>query len=169
MFGMVPTHRLQHQIDVADLGGKIARGVVDDLVGAERADEIEFCRAGGGDDIGAARLGDLHRQVADAAGRRMDQHALARLQAAMADKALPGGQSGQRQCGADCGRCLRLRRDFIGRRRGEFRIGRGLLGEARHAEHCVADLEATVTPAPSASTVPEISQPRVKGGSPSYG
>lgn len=81
----------------------------------------------------------------DAAGRSMDQHALAALQAAMADKALPGGQTGQRQrAGMIVVNALRLRCDFIGRGHSELRIGRGLLGKTRHAEHGVTDPEAAI-------------------------
>ena len=56
-----------------------------------------FAGAGCGHDMGAARLGDLHGEMADAAGRGMDQRALSLLQAADLDEALPGGEAGQRQ------------------------------------------------------------------------
>lgn len=80
LVGMVAADRIQYQIDIADFPREIILGVVDHLVGAERADEIRFARAGRGNDIGAARLGDLHRQMADATCTGMDQRALARLQ-----------------------------------------------------------------------------------------
>ena len=40
-------------------------------------------------DLGADALGDLRRGDADAAAGRVDQHALARLQAAVADQRPP--------------------------------------------------------------------------------
>ena len=53
-------------------------GVVDDVVGAEGADQVDLRRAAHAGDLGAERLGDLHRERADAAGRADDQHLLPR-------------------------------------------------------------------------------------------
>ena len=38
-----------------------------------------LARASGGNHFGPQRVGDLHRGLADAAGRRMDQHSFSRL------------------------------------------------------------------------------------------
>ncbi|KAB8111204.1 hypothetical protein EE612_048780, partial [Oryza sativa] len=59
--------------------GAVRGGVVERLVGAELAgDEGEVARAAGGRDAVAAQPGELHREVADAAGRRGDQDVLGR-------------------------------------------------------------------------------------------
>jgi hypothetical protein len=50
---------------------------------------------GGGrraDDVRAARLGDLHRDMPHAAGRRVHQYPLSRLYLSGVDERLPGGQ-----------------------------------------------------------------------------
>ncbi len=80
--------------DVVDRGAPAVVAVRDDVVGAEAADEVRLGRVGDGahDPPGAARPGQLHGQMADAARRRGDQRRLAglgpgRLQGAEGDQA----------------------------------------------------------------------------------
>ncbi|MET8350581.1 hypothetical protein [Micromonospora sp. NPDC005206] len=47
----------------------------------------------------AARLGDLHGEVADAARGRVNQYALARLDVGDIDQGLPRGEPGEPQTG----------------------------------------------------------------------
>jgi len=75
----VAAEGVEDHVEVAELGDGVG-GVVDRLVGAEAAQEVEVAGAGGGEDVGAEVLGDLDRQRADAAGAGVDQHALAALQ-----------------------------------------------------------------------------------------
>ncbi len=53
------------------------------MVGAlGEADRAFFVGAGGGDDLGAIKLGDLDRRQADPAGGAMDQHPVDRFEPA---------------------------------------------------------------------------------------
>ena len=88
--------------------------VVDDVVGAERAHQLDVARAAHAGDFGAVVLGDLHGERADAAGRAVDQHLLSRLDLALVAQAL--------QCGD--------RRDRHGRSLLERHVG-GLQRDAR--------------------------------------
>jgi hypothetical protein len=54
--------------------------------------------AGGVDDIRAACLGDLHGEIADPAGRRVDKHALPGADGGHAHERLPGGERRHWQC-----------------------------------------------------------------------
>ena len=56
--------------------GEVVAGVVDDVVGAERADQVDLGGAAHAGDLGAERLGDLHGERADASRRADDQHLL---------------------------------------------------------------------------------------------
>ena len=53
--------------------------------------------AGGADHVGPAGLGDLHRQVPDPAGSRVDEDPVALSDTRGVDKGLPSGETGQRQ------------------------------------------------------------------------
>src|SRR5262249_49505963 len=54
--------------------------------------ELVVARAGGADDVRAAGFGDLYGQVTNAAGRGVDEHALAGLDTGGVDEGLPPGQ-----------------------------------------------------------------------------
>ena len=53
--------------------GEVLPGVIDDLIGADRADKIDLCGAGHAGDLGAEGLGQLHGVGADAARGTDDQ------------------------------------------------------------------------------------------------
>ena len=99
-------------------------------------------RAGRADHVRAAGLGDLHGEVADAAGRGVDQRPLAGAQVRRVDQRLPGRQGGQRD---GAGRHV----VHVGRLGGErARRADHVLGERahaervrQHAEHLVAGRE----------------------------
>ena len=119
--------------------------------------------------MGAARLGDLHGDWPTPPAAPVDQRALSLFHAADRDQALPGGEAGQwqgacrtwsRLCGFGASSAAGAH-DFLG-------IGGRLFGEARHAEDVIADRKP-VDAGPDRLNLPEISQPTVKGGSPSNG
>ena len=56
--------------------GEVLARVVDDVVGAEGADQVHLRGAAHAGDLGAERLGDLHGEAAHAARRADDQHVL---------------------------------------------------------------------------------------------
>ena len=61
--------------------------------------EVDIIRAHGGEDGRAFRLGELDREMADAAGAAVDQHGLARNETAMIEQPLPGGHRRKRNRG----------------------------------------------------------------------
>ena len=77
--------------------GDVRCGVVDDLVGAERPDEIDLARAAHPGDVRPERLGDLHRVRPHATARADDERPLARLHAALLPHCLEGRDGGRRQ------------------------------------------------------------------------
>jgi hypothetical protein len=109
--------------------------VVEDDVGAERADELELGRAGDAGDDGAVRLGDLHGVGADAAGGTDHEHLLAGSDASVVADRL---QRGLRRDGDGSGLLERQRRRLV---RQPVFAGAGVLGEAAlaGAVHLVAD------------------------------
>src|SRR5665648_607273 len=91
-------------------GDDVLRLVVDDVVGAEAADEVRLGGAGhGGEHPRAEGLGKLHGGGADAAGRTLHEDGLAGLQGAAPHEAVVGGgedhaegrRLGERQTGRD--------------------------------------------------------------------
>jgi hypothetical protein len=71
--------------------------VVDGLVRSQGTQEVVLGGAGGADDVGAAGLGDLDGEMADAAGRRVDEDTLPGLDIGGVDERLVGGQRGEWQ------------------------------------------------------------------------
>ena len=57
--------------------GEVVDGVVEDVVGAEAAHQVDLRGAAHSRDLRAERLGQLHRVAADPAGCSDDQHLLA--------------------------------------------------------------------------------------------
>jgi hypothetical protein len=137
----VAADQVEHQIDILEGGREVGLGVVDYLVGAERADEIDVLRSRRRRDPGAEMLGQLHGKAADAAGAGVNEHALAA-------RDLPGGDNPGPGAQARNGNRARLdiaqtRGPLRGRRRGH----RDKFGERAPArrvgdtEHLVARLE----------------------------
>lgn len=75
--GAGSAHGVDHKIDVMRhvLGRRL--GVVDERVGAEIAQKRLVLARRHGDDMGAFQLGDLHREMSDAASRSIDENGLA--------------------------------------------------------------------------------------------
>jgi hypothetical protein len=112
-------------------------GVVDDVVGADRGDQVGLGRAAHAGDLCTEGLGDLHGERADAARCAGDQHVLAWPEAPGVAQALQGGQPGDRHGGG-------LGDGEAGRLAGELvRAGARVLGErtVADAEHLLADRE----------------------------
>ena len=106
-----------------------SRGVVDDVVGAERADQLDVVRAAHAGHGGAEVLGELDGESADSAGRSDDQHLVPRLDLAVVPQGLQGGRCRERHGGGV------LERDGP-RSVGEESFGDGdSLGEGAEAGH----------------------------------
>ena len=71
--------------------GEVVAGVVDDVVGAERSDQVHLRRAAHAGDFGAERLGDLHGERPHASGRADDQDLVPGLDLS-ACRERPGGR-----------------------------------------------------------------------------
>ena len=73
--------------------GEVGDTVVDELIGAQARDEVMLGRTRRGGYVSAASLGDLDRQVPDAAAGPMDQHPLARRHLGGVHEGLPRGKT----------------------------------------------------------------------------
>ena len=82
--------------DAAHLVDDVVGAVVHGVIHAEAANRVVLARARGAVDLGADQLGYLGGRDADATGRRLDQHPLAGLEAAVANQARVGGGIGHR-------------------------------------------------------------------------
>ena len=71
--------------------GEVVVGVVDDVVGADRADHVRVPRAGDTGDLGTQSLGDLHGEGAHASRRPVDEHLVSRLDMSVVAQELQGG------------------------------------------------------------------------------
>ena len=103
--------------------GEVLRGVVDDVRGADRADEFDVAGAAHPGDLRAQRRRDLHGEGADAAGGAVDQHPVPGLHRAHVPDAAQGRHPRHRH------RRRLLERQA--RRLGHqlVRLGAGVLGE----------------------------------------
>jgi hypothetical protein len=139
-----PADRVVNQVEApaAGVGGHdgFHRLVAVDRRRAEAPHQIVLPGRDGGEDPGAEGGGQLHRDVADAAGAALDQHGLALAHPGAIDQPFPGGDRDQRQCRG-------LAHREIGRlRRQQRRIDRRVFGQralmaadaARHAIDLVA-------------------------------
>ena len=113
--------------------GEVRAGVVDDVIGADRADQIGLGRAAHPGYLGPEVLGELDGVAADASGRTNDQDLLPWLDAPGVAQALKGGEPGHR----DGGSLLEAQRGRLADQRA-FPRG-GVLGEraAGDTEHLV--------------------------------
>ena len=123
---------------------RLHRLVAVDRRGAEAPHQVVLPGRGGGEDPGAEGVGQLHRDMADAAGAALDQHGLALPHPGAVDQPFPGGDRDQRQRRG-------LAHREIGRlRRQQRRVDRRVFGQralvaadaARHAIDLVARPEA---------------------------
>ena len=82
-------------------------GVIDDVIGANRSNEIDFRRTAHAGDLRAERLGNLHRECADPTRSANDQDLLARLDAARVTQPLECREPSMRYRGRLCKRQVR--------------------------------------------------------------
>jgi len=124
--------------------GEILLGVVDDLIGSDRADQVRVPRTADPGDGRAERPGDLHGERANAARCPVDQDLLAGLDPASVAQAHQGGDGRHRHGG----RLLEGQRSWLA---GQQVLGDGdVLAEtaARYQrEHLVAGTELSHVPA----------------------
>ena len=90
---------VEDEVVLPSAAGEVVAGVVDDVVGADRADEVHVPRAAHAGDLGAERLRDLHGERADPARGTVDEHRLAGLDVALVAQRLEGDEPGQRDRG----------------------------------------------------------------------
>ncbi len=136
-----------------DLGLEVLVAVVDRVGNALGADRIVLGGRGGAEDLGAGVAGDLGGGDADAAGRGVDQDAVALAQAAHQDQRRVGGAVVDREGGALLeAEPLGQRQRLIGGDGDEL----GLAAEAGAGDDAVADRERS-TPSPTDSTCPATS------------
>jgi hypothetical protein len=95
---------------VAGPVGEVLAGVVNDLVGAEGADQLHLGRAGHPGDLCAERLGQLHGERSYPTGRPDDHDLLAWLQLPRVAEGLQGGEAGDGTAAA----CSKLRLAGLG-------------------------------------------------------
>ncbi len=133
-----PRQRIQHHVDAASLCcrehvvGEAERARVEHVGDAARPQVIAlFGAACGRNDARPAAARDRDRRKPDAAGRRMDQHGLARLQARERAQRILGGRIGGRE------RRGRRKRKLLGNRNDECGWRHNMRGEraAGHRDH----------------------------------
>ena len=71
--------------------GEIFFGVINHVIGADRADKIDIARAANAGHFRAERFRDLHRESADAAGRTVHQDLLTGLNVTFVAETLQRG------------------------------------------------------------------------------
>ena len=97
----VVRHVVEDEVVLLAALGEVFLRVVDDVVRADRADQLHVPRADDRGHLGAEGLGDLDREGADAARGAVDQDLLARVDLAVVAHGLEGDETGHRH-----GRCL---------------------------------------------------------------
>lgn len=139
---VVAADGVENDVDIAHRRREVLLRVVDELIGAQAAQEVMLGPPGGADHIRATGLGDLHREMTDAARRGMDQHPCAGPHLRGVDQGLPGGQCRQRESGAPDVVQVRGKVGEVPRGGGDvLGVGPGGVREARHAEDFVARCE----------------------------
>ena len=140
--GGVERERIEDHVDVCDGLGEVDGAVVDGLVHAQGTQEVVLGGAGGADDVRAAGLGDLYGEMADAAGRRVDEDPLPGLDVGGVDQCLVGGESGERQgAGLDVVDTCRLAGEDAGGAGHVLGVGTHSMRVGQHAEDLVTRLE----------------------------
>ena len=119
--------------------GEVLGGVVDEVVGSERAQLLEVAAAAHAGHLGPERLRELHGVGADAPGCPIDEHAPARRDAAAVADGL--------QCRA---RCDRQRRRLCERERARLRAERRLRHDGVLREASGPDLAVDLVARPEA-------------------
>jgi hypothetical protein len=142
----VVAHQVEHDAVAPAVAGEVFPGVVDDVVGAERADQLHVSGAAHAGHLRAERLGDLDGEGAHATGGPVDQDVLSGLdptQVALADQGGAGGQR-YRRCLLE-GQVGRLGcRSVVG---DAHVLGKGAVGEAEVAGHLITRSQPGHTPA----------------------
>ena len=115
--------------------------VVDDLVGAERTDELDVVGAADGRDMGAEVLGELHGRRAERAGRAVDDDPAPRPDIGLAQRRRAPGTAPSQTAAASSKLMPAGLRASAARSRHADVLGVRAEVARRLAEHLVADLE----------------------------
>ena len=81
----VAAHRIEDQIDVAQLILETGFVVVDDFIGTEASQVVDVGGGAGGDDVSTVPVSELNSEDADAAGSAVYKDALAGLEIAVGE------------------------------------------------------------------------------------
>src|SRR5580704_7951864 len=95
--GDLTAHGIDHDVDIVHSVLDIGGGVIDDLVGADRAHVVDVGSRGGGDDRCALPVCELDRERSDATRAALDEDALAGLEVRAAEEREPGGDAADMQ------------------------------------------------------------------------
>ena len=107
-------HVVEDEVVSRPTSGEVFLGVVDDVVGPDRADHLHVLRAADAGHLGTERLGDLHGVRADTTGCPIDQDLLSGLDLAVVAKKLEGGSRGYADsCGLLEAESGRLRHEVV--------------------------------------------------------
>src|SRR5579863_62884 len=83
----------KNQVISLPIAGEIFLRVINDMVGTNRASQVQIPRAAYGGDFSSKCFGNLHRKCTHAAGRAIDQHLLPLLNVSFVAEGLQGGES----------------------------------------------------------------------------
>ena len=134
---------IEHDVDIADGLLDRAAAVVDRLVGPQLGEEPVLGRTGRADHGRAARLRDLHGEMAHATCGSQHEHALSGLNVGCLHQRLPRRQSGERERGGlDVGQPLGYAGKLARGRSHVLRVRGCFTGEARHSEDPVPHRES---------------------------
>src|SRR5437868_2941012 len=131
------THKVEDRVIVFATRGEIFLRVIDDVICADRSNQIYIPRAAYGSYFCSERFGDLDSECTYASSRPIDQDLLARMNLFLVMKRLPRGKSRYWRRGG------LFERNVIGLYHDGGVAGARIFGECSgtHAEHIVAGLE----------------------------
>jgi len=160
---------IEHDVEAIAAAREVVARVVDDLVGAERAHELDVGRAAHRHDVRAQVPRDLHGEMTHAAGGAGNQHPLAAAHVRFVGERLQRRAAGDRQRGRV--RVVeRLRRSHDPVERRDEIIGQRTVAAERQqrAEYALADVARLGTAADRDDLATEV-DPSPRGGPRSTG
>ena len=150
----VVPHVVEDEVVARSALPEVLLGVVDDMVGPDRADHVQVLRAGHAGDLGTERLGDLHGERAHASRRPVDENLLPRLD-------LPSSRRSWRAVVADtptAAACSKVRLAGFSTKWSSLADAYSANAPVHHPKTSSPG-RSCVTSLPTASTVPAMSVP----------